>query len=142
MERITPAQEIYLQMLDAGGRWGGFNGPRIAADLRANLPLWRTLVFTRQSHMPAGSSDTELRHRVDLIALRDSPKGVINLDRLFIVPEPGKQDEFEKLARHWLATEMTWISRADAASAMGRKAKFYHDYAVDEPRYLLNLWWE
>jgi hypothetical protein len=142
MERITSAQEIYLQMLDAGGRWGRFNGPRIAADLRTNLPLWRNIVFTRQTRMPVGSSDTELRHRVDLIALRDSPKGAISLDRLFIVPEPGKQDEFEALARDWLATEMSWIPRTDAASAVGRKAKLYPDYAADEPRYLLNLWWE
>jgi hypothetical protein len=142
MEQISPAQELYLNMLEAGGRWGGFHGARIAADLRANLPLWRTAIFTRQPRVPGGHSDTELRHRVDLIALSALPKGEINLDRLFIIPEPGRADALEKLARNWLATEMTWISHCEAARAMGGDRRQFEDYAEGEPRFLLNLWWE
>ena len=142
MEHISPAQELYLDMIEAGGRWGGFDGRRIAADLRGSLPLWRTAIFTRQPHLPVGSSDTELRHRVDLIALRDLPKGEINLDRLFVIPEPGRSDELEKLARSWLATEMKWIPRGEAAQAMGGNQREFRDYAKDEPRFLLSLWWE
>src|SRR6185437_2690223 len=142
MERISPAQELYLDMIEAGGRWSGFDGPRIAADLRASLPLWRTAIFTRQPHLPSGSSETELRHRVDLIALRDLPKGEINLDRLFVIPEPGRSNAMEKLARYWLATEMKWIPRREAADALGANQRGFHDYAKDEPRFLLSLWWE
>lgn len=142
MERISPAQELYLDMIEAGGRWSGFDGRRIAADLRASLPLWRTAIFTRQPHLPVGPSDTELRHRVDLITLRDLPQGEINLDRLFVIPEPGRADDLEKLARYWLATEMKWIPRHEAAHAMGPNQREFRDYAKDEPRFLLSLWWE
>lgn len=142
MEHISPAQELYLDMIEAGGRWGGFDGRRIAADLRANLPLWRTAIFTRQPHLPFGSPDTELRHRVDLIALRDLPKGEINLDRLFLIPDPGRADDLEKLARYWLATEMKWIPRDQAADALGTNQREFRDYAKNEPRFLLSLWWE
>ncbi len=142
MEQISPPQELYLDMIEAGGRWGDFNGSRIAADLRANLPLWRTAIFTRQPRLPVGPSDTELRHRVDLIALRDLSRGEINLDRLFIIPEPGRSDALEKLTRDWLATETTWISRGDASRSMGSNLRQFLDYAEDEPRFLLNLWWD
>lgn len=142
MEQISPPQELYLDMIEAGGRWGDFNGPCIAADLRANLPLWRTAIFTRQLRLPVGPSDTELRHRVDLIALRDLSQGEINLDRLFIIPEPGRSGTLEKLTRNWLATETTWISRGEASRSMGANLRQFLDYAEDEPRFLLNLWWD
>lgn len=142
MEQVSPAQELYLDMIEAGGCWGGFDGRRIAADLRAHLPQWRTAIFTRQPRLPFGSPDTELRHRVDLIALRDLPKGEINLDRLFVIPEPGRSDDLEKLARCWLATEMKWISHDQAADALGANQREFRDYAKDEPRFLLSLWWE
>jgi hypothetical protein len=142
MKHLTPAQKLYLDMIEAGGRWGRFNGPRIAADLRDHLALWRSAIFTRQPRVPVGSSDTELRHRVDLITLSGLPGGEINLDRLFVVPEPGGQDALEKLTREWLATETCWIPRQEAARALGGSQPQFQDYAQDEPRFLLNLWWE
>lgn len=141
MKQITPAQEIYLDLIEAGGLWGDFNGPRIAVDLRGSLPLWRTAIFTRQPRLPAGSSDTELRHRVDLIMLGELHNGEINLDRLFIVPEPGRQDALEKLAGGWHASDLHWISRSEASLAMSSGPTQFQDYAADEPRFVLSLWW-
>jgi hypothetical protein len=58
MERITKAQEIYLNVIDAGGQWNGFDGSRIAADLRAQIRLWRSVVFMRLPTTLEGASVT------------------------------------------------------------------------------------
>ena len=129
-------------MIQASGRWNRFNGLRIAADLRSHLALWQTAIFTRQPRIPTGSADTELRHRVDMIAMGNKSKEDINLDRLFIIPKPGQQQSLEDLVRDWLATEMKWVSRGEGARIATRNQRQFQDFKADEPRFLLSLWWE
>jgi hypothetical protein len=141
MERITKAQEIYLSMIEASGQWNSFDGERIAADLRAHIELWRSAVLTRVPSFQ-GARITELRDQVNLVVLRDLPGDVINLDTLFILPEPDQQDGLEQLAGAWSADEIAWIPRREGARAMGASKSWCPEYTVDENRFLLRVWWD
>ena len=88
--------------------------------------------------MPA----TELRHCVDLIALRDSPSNQINLDTLFVIPEPREQDQLEQLAEAWSPDEMTWFPRREGLRAMGSSKFQFTEYSTDEVRFVLGVWWD
>ena len=44
----------------------------------------------------------------------------MNLDTLFILPEPGRQDALEQIARAWSLDEVAWIPRSEGSRAMGR----------------------
>ncbi len=142
MDSITSAQEIYLKLLEAGGRWNDFDGQRISGDLRAHKQPWHAAIVTRQPRVLSGTPVTELRHRVDLIVLRDLPKDHANLDHLFVLPEPGQQDSLEQLARGWAADELVWIPRREASQAMGASKFQFQEYPADEQRFLLSLWWD
>ena len=142
MQHITPAQDIYLKLIEACGRWNSFDGPRIAGDLRANTQLWRSAIIARMARVLTGTPVTELRHSIDLIVLRDLPQGLVNLDHLFLLTEPGQQDALEQLARGWSADECVWIPQREASRAMGSTPKRFQDYTTDEPRFLLSVWWD
>jgi len=142
MECITSAQEIYLRLLEAGGSWNNFDGQRFSADLRAHKHLWRAAIITRQPRVLSGTPVTELRHRVNLIVLRDLPGDHVSLDHLFVLPEPSQQDSLEQLARGWSADELVWIPRREASRAMGTSKFQFQEYPADEQRFLLSLWWD
>jgi hypothetical protein len=142
MESITSAQELYLRLLEAGGRCNGFDGPRVSADLRAHKQLWQAAIVTRQLRVLSGTPITELRHRVDLIVLRDLPKDQVNLDHLFVIPEPVQQDALEQLARGWSSDELVWIALREASRAMGASKFQFPEFPSDEQRFLLSLWWD
>ncbi len=89
MKDISPAQEIYLNLIRAGGRWNRFDGPRFSSGLRQNRQLWRAVIIAREPSVLKGLPATELCNRVNLVPLRDLPAGRANLDRLFLLTEPG-----------------------------------------------------
>jgi hypothetical protein len=142
MSLSNPAANTYLDLIEASGIWGAFNGPRIAADLRASQPLWQRIIFTRQPRVPGGSSDTELRHRVDLILHQAQPGNGGGLDRLYIVPNANRQDEIERLAQAWQATEIAWLSKHEASRSQATTPEKCLGFAADEARFVLSLWWE
>lgn len=142
MENTTPAQEIYLTMIQACGQWNSFDGQRIAKDLRANLRVWRSAILTRVSRLPKGAIATELKHHVNLIALRDLPKNHVNLDTLFIIPEPREQDRLEHLAAGWSPDEMKWFARPEGLRALGSSKFQFAEYTEDESRFLFQAWWD
>lgn len=142
MEDISPAQEIYLSLIQAGGRWNRFDGRRIASELRQNRQLWRAVIIAREPNVLNGLPGTELCNRVNLVTLRDLPVGRTNLDSLFLLAEPGRQDALECLARSWSCDELVWVTQGEALRAMGVNWMAYPDYPQDEPRFLLELWWD
>jgi hypothetical protein len=64
------------------------------------------------------------------------------MDTLFILPEPGQQDELERLARTWSSDEVAWIPRREASRAMGASKFQFPEYPADEGRFLLRVWWD
>lgn len=64
------------------------------------------------------------------------------MDTLFILSEPGQQDELEHLARAWLPDEVAWIPRRESSRAMGASKFHFQEYAADENRFLLRVWWD
>ena len=78
------------------------------------------------------------RIHISLIKLRDLPQGVWNVDTLFLLPERGREDQLENLARTWKADEIEWIGGEEADSALGR-------YSLEDrnnPRQVLRVWWD
>jgi len=138
---MTKAQEIYLNLIEACGHWNTFNGTRIAADLRAHADLWSSAVLTALPMILDGTVVSELRHRVNLVALRDLPNEHVNLDTLFILPHLGRQDAVEALVRAWSPDEVTWISLREGSRAMGASKFRFQDYSADEARFLLRARW-
>lgn len=142
MNSIKAAQQIYLNLIEASGHWNDFDGPRIASDLRKHIRLRRSAVLLRLPRVLRGTLMTELRHSVDLIVLRDLCEGHINLDCVFILPEPGHQEDLERLALDWSPDEVSWIPRPEAAKAMGMSKFQMSDFPPDEQMFLLKLWWD
>jgi hypothetical protein len=79
---------------------------------------------------------------VNLVLLRDLPEDKMNLDTLFVLPEPGRQDELEQVANAWSPDEIKWIPRQKASRAMGASKFHFPEYPADEDRFLLQLWWD
>src|SRR6266699_5201741 len=115
----TSAQEIYLKLLQAGGSWNNFNGQRISADLRAHKHLWRAAIITRQPRVLNGTPVTELRHRVDLIVLRDLPGDHVSLDHLFVLPEPRQH----VMPRHTVYAYVDGADLEDVAETLEERIK-------------------
>jgi len=140
VEQITSAQQIYLAMIEASGQWNNFDGGQIARDPGQNLRTWRSAILTRLPMI--SEQNTELKHRANLIALRDLPKNQINLDTLFILPEPYEQQQLQFLSAKWSPDEMVWYSLSEGLRALGASKMHYRDYPDNEDRFLLRLWWD
>jgi hypothetical protein len=139
---ITEAQDLYLRLIGVSGEWNAFNGPAIEAALRANTNAWRAVLLTREVYGSVKGTEAKLRDVVDLIVLRDLPKGLVNLSTMFLLAEPGHQDSLQKLAESWEADEVGWIDQAEAFSAMGDSASRNPEYASDPARVILRVWWD
>jgi hypothetical protein len=154
------AQRLQLELIRLR-RFNQFDGRRVAGDLEAHRGLWEaawmrrvdllhilqlnlmeeiaTGVLTRERVL-----DEVLRRREtwelaltmtdDLIPLRDLPGDYWNVDRLYLVAEPGQEAGLEALARTWEADEVVWLDGRVAQIAMGGHWR-------PEPQVLI-VWWD
>ncbi|HEY1075687.1 MAG TPA: hypothetical protein VGE51_03280, partial [Fontimonas sp.] len=61
---------------------------------------------------------------------------------IYILVEPGKAKELERLARSWDASEIRWLNAEDAFEAMGSGlSKGEHPWKQDSKRVILQLSW-
>jgi hypothetical protein len=140
LKAITDAQDLFLRSIGACGQRNALDGPAVEASLRSNTGLWRSAFFTREASSRSG--EQSLASVINLVVLRDLAGNVVNLDTLFLLAEPGRQDELEALASGWNADEIDWVDQQEAFRAMGEAAVRNRDYTADPERVLLRVWWD
>ena len=69
-----------------------------------------------------------------LITLRDIEDDTWNVDTLYILSSGGNDKALRRLAQHWEADEVTWISGSAADKLLG-------EYASG-PHRILQVWWD
>lgn len=106
---MTPQQLQFELMKKAS--FNLFDGERVVGDLQEHPGLWRGAVMDREASEPDSC---------DLIKLRDIGEGHWNVDTLFILPVPGKEDELFDLAADWFSADMVWIGGKRAARLIGQ----------------------
>jgi len=116
---VTRCQELYLELMRLT-RYNLFDGERVVADLLAHRDLWQSCLMTRQ----------EIG-----ITLRDlsgyGTQGFNNVDLLYLLAEPGREEELETLARNWQADAVEWEEVAE-------------DFLMEAPASgrVLGIWWD
>ena len=102
-----------------------FDGDLVANSLGEHRDLWQAAIMTNDPE--SGSL---------LIGLRDLPDGEWNVDTMFILAIPGKQDELEQLAQEWSPDVVDWIEAKRAKRWLG----VHSDEVGDKT--LLRIWWD
>lgn len=148
MNTISKAQEHFLGLLELA-EFNDLRGSAVAAALRSHIELWRAAVFVRPSSpahtklenpFQASTPPPPLRSSINLIVLRDLVEGQVNLDTLFVLPEPGAQPKLEELAQTWKPTELEWYPIGEARKAMGSSKFRFTEYGESDQA-LLRVWW-
>jgi len=148
---LSEAQDACLKLIGLSGQWNEFDGPAIEAALRGRQDLWRSALFASET-IPTPQTgglfglgrrrQLRLRDTIDLIVLRDLPKGLVTLSTLFLLAVPCRQDELYSLANGWGADEVYWIDQEEAFDAMGESPQHDPVYASDPARVILRCWWD
>ena len=147
---LTDAQDLCLKLIGMSGTWNSFDGPMVEAALRSRQDLWRAAFFASETiPMPRSAgflglrqADWRLRDMIDLVVLRDLPKGLVALSTLYVLALPGRQDDLHSLASGWDADEVQWIAQVEAFEAMGESPDNDSSYESDPSRVILRCWWD
>lgn len=115
---ITEVQRLNLELIRHAG-FNAFDGERVVADLLAHRELWQAALMKRD----------------DLVPLRDLPEGFWNVDTLYLLAQPGREDGLKALAEGWWSDAMIWLEGDDAQRALGGTGP------GPQPR-VLKLWWD
>lgn len=117
---MNRVQELQFELMREAS-FNSFDGDHVTASLKDNPTLWRAAVMTRLD---------------DLIYLRDIPDGHWNIDTLYILPAPGKEDQLRKLANDWGADEVDWIGAKEGSKLLGSSVP------RNSERVILQVWWD
>ncbi len=146
---ITETQELLLRLIEKNS-FNNFSGPTVARDLRANQPLWRSVLMTRlvrptyqslENPLTTTRPPVSIYNEVDLLPLRHAPEDSYSADHLIIHAEPGQQDRLEALAQPWNADAACWILADEAFRGMGTTWRVVKDFARED-RVLYVMWWD
>lgn len=140
---ISKIQRIQLNLL----RESSFNeldGKKVADDLMMYRDLWVAFLIDREAYGPChimrerygkGLEPGQLPVApIDTIRLRDLAAGYWNVDALFILPAPGKEEKLELLAHSWNADEIDWYDPLDARYSAG-----FPGMPIEK---MLRVWWD
>jgi hypothetical protein len=92
METRKTIQEIQLDLIERAS-FNQFDGEQVKRDLMENKDLWKGAIMGRFDSSP-------------LLPLRDIADDIWNVDTLMILPQPGKENELQKLAAGWGADDI------------------------------------
>ncbi|MCK6474377.1 MAG: hypothetical protein L6R28_21880 [Planctomycetes bacterium] len=138
-------QEAMLNLIEAAGHWGTFNGPNIARSLRENRNIWRAvlLVGPAQKLVQDSATGKFVREESDYSGLRGLPENLYGYDRVHLAPALGQEDKLEALANSWDPESVDWIRYEEANTAV--EARSRDDYMAnggDPKRVVLEIWWD
>jgi hypothetical protein len=139
-----PPQELLLDLIECSGRWNSFDGPKIAATLRANSPFWRAVTI--------GNTGGDIRFNAEGEACGVNPdlgllggllEECVVFDLLWAIPTAGHTESLEKLFRSFHADSIRWLPLEDCVSAFGRITPEDFISAGHKPdRAVLEAWWD
>jgi hypothetical protein len=98
-----------------------FNRPRVVRDLLHNRRLWCGALMDRDG-------------KDFLIKLRDIEDNAWNVDTLYILSSGNNDKTLRRLASHWNADDITWVSGAQAETLLGEMGTGH--------RRILEVWWD
>jgi hypothetical protein len=116
---ISEVQQIQLDII-AKTNFNYFNGKEIAAWLKENHKMWRSVLLP-----------------LNFISLRDMADGHWHADTLYIYPEDGWGFKLEEIMKEQFhADETRWIGGESAVDMLG-------DSDVDDQSHvILEAWWD
>ena len=118
-KKISEAQNFQLEVI-AKTNFNSFNGKAIAAWLRENHKMWRSVLLP-----------------LDFISLRDMANGNWHADTLYIYPEDGYHFQLEEIMKEQFhADETQWIGGEEAMDLLGT------DEIEDTSHIILSAWWD
>ena len=118
-KQISEAQQIQLDIISKTN-FNFFSGRKIAAWLKENRKIWRTVLLP-----------------LNLISLRDMDDGHWRADTLYIYPEDGWQFKLEEIMKEQFgADETRWISGSQAEDMLGTSE------VEDKSYVILEAWWD
>ena len=118
-KKISEAQQLQLDVI-AKTNFNSFNGREIAAWLKENHKMWRTVLLP-----------------LDFISLRDLDAGHWHADTLYIYPEEGYHFKLEEIMKEQFhADETHWIGGDDAMDMLRTSEIKDTSYVI------LSTWWD
>lgn len=152
--RITKVQRMLLDLMKLSS-FNEFNGPKVVESLLAHRDLWIAVMMDREAYR-AQSAYQEQREKlkkgedaglpispIDTIRLRDLCEGYWNVDAVFIIPEPGKEDSLELLVRReWNADEIDWYDPLDAGVILHGGISANKPIVTTKVDRILRVWWD
>jgi hypothetical protein len=117
-KKINKIQELNLELI-AAATFNNFDGDKVAEDLLNNKDLWKSCIMTRENN--------------SLITLRDLEDNEWNTDTLFILAEPGEENNLKFLADNWQADEISWLNQEQTNFRLGQYGPICK---------VLKIWWD
>lgn len=127
------AQELQLELMKLAS-FNSFNGEKVVKSLLKHKDLWKSALMDGVAYSKGGQG---FEACINLIKLRDLPD-YWNVDTLFILPVPGKEDELEALAKTWKADEVDYIGGKQACDFLGA----WSQEGTNNKKTILRVWWD
>jgi hypothetical protein len=133
-----------LDLIESCGKWNSFDGPKMAAALKARRDIRRAVVITDSDDEPRFNSDGEfVGIHPDLGALRVLASGHITYDIVRAVPKPGQEQELEDIFVSFHPDRLQWISFDGAAGAFERMSPAaFAEMGGDLNHAVTEAWWD
>lgn len=122
---INRVQELNFELMKEA-TFNSYDGEKVVKDLKEHEDLWEGVVMDRSGYVKPNQPDYS--DVINLIKLRDISQGYWNIDTLYIIPNPGKEDKLEMLAKTWEADEVSWMENPDLGTS--------------NPPQVLKVWWD
>ena len=132
---INEIQKLNLQLMRLAS-FNEFDGNRVVDDLERHENLWTSAWMTRWDLIPLLDQEGDIDPS-DPDGPFSSPP-YWNVDSLYILPAPGKEDALTKMARKWRADEVAWLGGEVGCKALGSWSR---ERATNK-RLILKVWWD
>lgn len=129
--RQASPQQIQLELIRRQC-FNAFNGPKIVASLLRHKNLWQAVLMDSLGHV----SQDDDHSNAGLIKLRDLPRNMWNVDRLFVLTDT--LDQAQELER--IANDDEWD--ADVVRVISEHDERMRALGTSRPGYIVSAWWD
>ena len=149
-KKLSKPQEIQVELMRIS-TFNDFDGDFVADSLLEHRDLWLGFILDREAYsaewqrrkiVEEGISGRLPVCPIDTIRLRDIAAGYWNVDALFVLPAPGREDELLALAQTWRADEVDWCDPTDASFVSYNSPKIGESFVGAKVEKMLRVWWD